>query len=252
MSAPVQIAHNYPGTDGTVSTPFTNPNQVGNLLICVTSGLNTTFGSMYDTVSDSQGNPNWTNALGSAGAVLVVKDTVEIGIEYPSYYSGQGWWTWLSIWYCWNCKAGANTVILDANGEDDQDPAMTLYEYSLHDIDMTAGDPLLSVTSQNGVSVGSDTTVDTVSGITVAVPAMLFAAWASESNEVSTQTAVSPFTLRQVDTGHCDAQMDAFGIAPGTYSASINNPINNMDWVMAVLAFKAVIKATPFALLLNL
>lgn len=70
---------------GTGSLAFTSNNTAGNLLVAYYMG---TIGAFANTVTDTQGNANWT--LGAK--------------------SNQGFGNDIEIWYCWNCAAGANTV----------------------------------------------------------------------------------------------------------------------------------------------
>lgn len=70
---------------GSGSLAFTSNNTAGNLLVAYYMG---TIGAFANTVTDTQGNANWT---------LAAK-------------SNQGFGNDIEIWYCWNCAAGANTV----------------------------------------------------------------------------------------------------------------------------------------------
>jgi len=102
----VQGANNGGGAGPTQTLAYTSNNTVGNLLVCAVR-LSSTGNTI--TVTDSQGNGGWTQAAAQG-------QTTDVHTNY--------------LWYCANCKAGANTITVTEAGGATSNIDILIAEYS--------------------------------------------------------------------------------------------------------------------------
>jgi hypothetical protein len=162
-------------TGGTIPLSFTSNNTAGNCLVAFVtwysfnSGLGQDF--YYCTaVSDSQSNPGWTQ--------------VDL-LKWDSGGQSQG----CSVWVCFNCKAGANTVTGTINGTTKQ-RGIILAEYSNA---TSVVDHLLT-----NAAISSSTLTD--GPITTTATSNQVAAFFVNISDATTMTAGSGYTQRAVTT----------------------------------------------------
>lgn len=216
----VQSFHQYPSVRGT-SYPFGSSNSAGNLIVVWVGGKTVAGGTFSLTVTDTHGNSYSSLSAASSGANL------------DSYSQ---------IWYCYNCLAGANSIIItnDYFG----DVGFQATEYS--GIKSTS-DPL-DVAMTPMCALGNNTTSLTSNSFSPQSGSLIFIGLMSENVNFGTTTANDGITIFQYDSGHWDWEGNNLSSTAGTqtFTLSFTNSMGNTKYYALVAAcFLAASTSSP-------
>jgi hypothetical protein len=178
---------------------FTNPNTAGNFLVCAFRGTAAAI------VSDTIGNTGWTKAV-----AVQQSDT-----------NGTG------IWYCLNCKGGANTVSVSAAA------SFVVVEYS--------GIALAAALDKTNSATGSGNPYASGSiGSLASANELIIGAVSNESTNNNTDTPTGGFSDVANSVGNVFlANLIISTLGTYSYGGSYSSSSNN--WAAAVASFIAAI-----------
>lgn len=204
-AAIVQSAQIYTGQ----SLAFPSNNTAGNLLVAFSSWSDP---GTNPTISDTQGN-SWT----AQTAQLV-----------PALNGGAD--TCQRVYFAPNCAAGANTVNLSTNVNDQ---SLEIYEVS----GIATVSPLeaaVATTAPNTL-----TTTPTSDTITTSVPCFIMVGYADETSPGPGSFAASTgYTLGEQDLTHYHAQEYDLSVAAGAYTPGFTIGTSGKTWLIYAIAFK--------------
>jgi hypothetical protein len=206
----VQTLYQYPSTNGT-AYPFASSNIAGHLIVVWVGGKTVAGGTLSLTVTDTQGNTYIPLTAASSGANI------------DSYSQ---------IWYCSNCKAGSNSIIVtnDYLG----DVGFEAVEYS--GIKSTA-DPL-DVTMTPMCAVGNNTRSLTSNSFSPQAGSLIFIGLMSENVNFGTTTSNDGITIFHYGSGHYDWEGNNLSASAGsqTFTLSFTNSMGSTKYYALVAA----------------
>jgi hypothetical protein len=194
---------------------FDQPNTAGNLLLLVAN----CYGGDVTSVSDSLGNAGWTLAVNVAPS----------GSDMGS----------MSVWYCENCLAGANSVTIDPiiGGGGKGDSWTALMEIAGVDTfdavaSASGAQPAVSLTTTNDPGkVGLIFSVSLQSAPVISLPSL----W----------PVIASILDQQYTCGYsCPMVQQRTVTTPGTYAFQWPNAMADIHSMLILIAFKATVPPT--------
>ena len=200
----VQTFHTYPASTG-ASYAFGSNNAAGNLIVVCVCGLTAITGTTSLTITDTQGN-------------VYIPLTASWNQSIHDSYS--------QIWYTYNCKAGANSII--ATFDYLSDVGFQATEYS--GIKSTA-DPL-DVAMAAQFAVGNNTTSLQSNSFSPQAGSLIVTAYSNENVDPGTTTSNDGITQFEYGTGHYDLMGDSLSASAGsqTFTLSFTNSMGSTKY----------------------
>jgi hypothetical protein len=197
----VQTFYQYPATTGT-SYAFGSSNTAGNLIVVCVCGQTIITGTTSIAITDTQGN-------------VYTALTPSFNQSIHDSYS--------QVWYTYNCKAGANSIVATFSYLGDVGFQATEYSGV-----KSSTDPLdVSMTAQ--FAVGNNTTSLTSNSFAPQSGSLIVTAYSNEYVNPGTTTSNDGITQFEYGNTHYDLMGDSLAATAGsqTFTLSFTNSMGN-------------------------